>query len=318
MGSTTGRTLHWGRAQGKVGAMQKSLRRFWNFLAAVWSRVGEGHFGLLAAGVAFYAMFAVFPGLAASIAIWSLVSDPVVITEYLEVGEQFLPPGAAQLVRDQVIGLLSTSGATLGWATLVSTLIALYAVRAGVSALIQGLDVVNRSTPRGLLWGWGVDVVLTFALILALFVGLTTVVAVPLILGYLTLGPVEAWLLSVLPWVAMTLLVFTCLSILYRFGPNLSHEAGRPWVSVGVVVATLSWSAVSFAFSTYLANFDSYNRIYGSIGAVAALLMWLYLSVWAVLLGGAINAEMTARKKKWSVLRSRRTKPPLPGKAPQT
>lgn len=271
------------------------LGRLWDFTVAVWWRVGEGHFGLIAAGVAFFAIFAVFPGLAASIAIWSLVADPTVITDYLDVAERFLPPDAADLVHDQVMGLLTTSATTLGWATAASLMVALYSARAGVAALIQGLDVVHRAQPRGLLWGWAVDLMMTGALILALFVGLTTVIAVPVFLRYVSMGSLEAWLLSVLPWGAMFLLVLTCLSILYRYGPNMPDNLGRPWVSVGVIIASLTWSGVSLAFSAYIANFDSYNRIYGSIGAVIALLMWLYLSVWAVLLGGAINAELTER-----------------------
>lgn len=277
--------------------MMRSFRQIWNFLVAVWGRVGEGHFGLIAAGVAFYAMFAVFPGLAASVAIWSLMADPTVITTYLEVGEKFLPADAAALVHDQVIGLLTAPRAALGWTTLVTVLVALYSARAGVAALISGLDVVHRARPRGFLWGLVIDFVPTFALIFALFVGLATVIAVPLVLNYLALGAAEGWIVRLLPWGAMFLLVLTCLSILYRFGPNLPDELGRPWVSVGVMVAAIVWAAVSFAFSTYLANFDSYNRVYGSIGAVAALLMWLYLSVWAILLGGAINAELTHRGK---------------------
>ena len=78
------------------------------FFVAVWGRVGAGHFGLIAAGVAFYAMFAVFPGLAASVAIWSLMADPGVIASYLSVAEDFLPVDAATLVHDQVMGLLVT------------------------------------------------------------------------------------------------------------------------------------------------------------------------------------------------------------------
>ena len=97
---------------------------------------------------------------------------------------------------------------------------------------------------------------------------------------------------KVLPWAAMFLLVLTCLSILYRFGPNVEGGFRSPWISVGVLVAALSWAGVSIGFSVYLANFNSYNAIYGSIGAVIILMMWLYLSVWAVLLGGAINAEL--------------------------
>lgn len=269
--------------------------RLWDFLVAVWWRVGDGHFGLIAAGVAFFAVFAVFPGLAASIAIWSLVSDPLVIADYLEVAERFLPPDAAQLVHDQVMALVTAPRTTLGWATLISLAIALFSARAGVSALIQGLDVVHRATPRGWVRGWLVDFAMTGALILALFAGLVTVVAVPVLLRYLPLAGGGARLLALLPWAAMFLLVLTCLSILYRFGPNMRAQTGRPWVSVGVLVATVLWSAVSLAFSAYLSNFDSYNRIYGSIGAVAALLMWLYLSVLSVLLGGAINAELTER-----------------------
>ncbi len=276
--------------------MIETARSLMAFFWAIWGRVGAGHFGLIAAGVAFYAMFAVFPGIAASVAIWSLVADPGVIASYLQVAEEFLPPDAGVLVHDQVMGLLATPRTTLGWATAFSILIALYSARAGVSALISGLEVVHRATPRSFLWGWAIDFILTGALILALFVGLTTSIAVPIILQYIELGPLNAWLLAVLPRLAMFLLVLTCLAILYRFGPNRPEGTARPHIWLGMMVATLAWALVSIAFSEYLANFDSYNRIYGSIGAVAALLMWLYLSVWAVLLGGAINAEISERQ----------------------
>lgn len=272
--------------------------KLWQFVLAVWTRVGDGHFGLIAAGVAFYAMFAVFPGLGAAVALWGLVADPVVITGYLEVAERFLPPDAGKLVHDQVMGLILAPRAALGWTTILSLAIALYSARAGVSALIQGLDVVHRATPRGWLKHYAVDFLLTAALIGALFVALVTVVVVPVVLSYVQFGTFEAWLTKVLPFGAMFLLVVTCLSILYRFGPNVEGGFRSPWISVGVLVAALTWAGVSIGFSVYLANFNSYNAIYGSIGAVIILMMWLYLSVWAVLLGGAINAELDARTQR--------------------
>lgn len=277
--------------------MKQTFRQIWNFLVAVWWRVGDGHFGLIAAGVAFYAMFAVFPGLTATIAIWSLVADPGAIEGYLAVAERFLPVDAAKLVHDQVITLVSAPKAVLGWATLVSVFLALYSARAGVAALVQGLDVVHRTTSRSWLWGWAVDFMLTGALVTALIVALATTVVVPILLEYMDSGTVSAWITKFLPWAAMLLLVMTCLGVLYRFGPNVGKGRAR-WVSPGMVVAALAWSGVSIAFSTYLANFNSYNRIYGSIGAVIVLLTWLYLSVWAVLLGGAINAELTERSRR--------------------
>lgn len=268
------------------------IAQFWHFLVAVSTRVGDGHFGLVAAGVAFYAMFAVFPGLGAAVALWGLVADPAAITGYLQVAERFLPPEAGALVHDQVMGLITAPKAALQWTTILSLGIALYSARAGVSALIQGLDVVHRARPRGWIRGYAVDFILTLALIGALFVALVTVVVVPILLSYVQFGTFEAWLTKVLPFGAMFLLVVTCLSILYRFGPNVEGGFRSPWISVGVLVAAAAWAGVSIGFSVYLANFNSYNAIYGSIGAVIILMMWLYLSVWAVLLGGAINAEL--------------------------
>lgn len=271
------------------------MKKCWDFSVAVLNRVAQGHFSLIAAGVAFYAMFAVFPGLTATIAIWSMVADPGVISEYLTVAERFLPPEASTLVHDQVTNLLMAPRAVLGWATALSVLVAIYSARAGVSALVQGLDVVHRAVPRRWLRGWAVDFVLTGALIGALIAALVTVVVVPILLSYVPVGTFSAWLTSVLPWAAMFVLVLTCLSILYRFGPNVPGGFRSPWITVGVLVAALAWAGVSIGFSVYLSNFNSYNRIYGSIGAVIILMTWLYLSVWAVLLGGAINAELDER-----------------------
>lgn len=275
----------------------KIVRELWEFLVCVWTRVGDGHFGLIAAGVAFFAMFAVFPGLAAAIAVWGMFADPRVIQGYLSIAERFLPPEARTLVHDQVMGLISAPRTALQWTTILSLFIALYSARAGVSALVQGLDVVHRSKPRGWLWSWAVDFVLTGALIGALFVALVTVVVVPILLNFVQFGTFEAWLTKVLPWGAMFLLVVTCLSILYRFGPNVPGGFRSPWISVGVLVASVAWAGVSIGFSVYLSNFNSYNVFYGSIGAVIILMMWLYLSVWSVLLGGAINAELDARMR---------------------
>lgn len=104
----------------------------------------------------------------------------------------------------------------------------------------------------------------------------------------------------------MFLLVLTFLSILYRFGPNVPGGFRSGWITVGVIFAALAWAGVSIGFSAYLANFNSYNRIYGSIGAVIILMMWLYLSVWAILVGGAINAELDARARMFRAMGRKR------------
>lgn len=277
--------------------MTKSLKQFWRFVVAVLARVGDGSFGLIAAGVAFYAMFAVFPGIAAVVALWGIMADPVVIAGYLQVAERFLPTEAAELVHDQVMGLLQAPRSTLGWATFVSVVVALYSARNGVSALVQGLDVVHRTDSRSWLVGIGRDFVLTLTLIGALFATLATVVIVPIFLRYVPIDSFAPNLTRFLPWLAMFVLVLVCLSILYRYGPNVPPGERSRWFSVGVIFATVAWAGVSMGFSLYLQNFNSYNRIYGSIGAAVILMMWLYLSVWALLVGGAINAELDQHRR---------------------
>lgn len=269
-------------------------RRPWRFAAAVATRASDGRLGLIAAGVAFYAMFAVFPGLGAVVAVWGLVADPSILPGYLENAGRFLPPEARELVHGQVMGLVNAPRSTLGWATLASLGIALYSVRNGVAALIGGLDVVHQASRRGWLAGLVREFAVTLALMGALLASLATVVIVPVILARMPLGGLGAWLLRYLPWAVMFATVLACLAIVYRLGPNLPPDTPRRWLSAGVVFTALAWAGVSMAFSTYLAHFNSYNRIYGSIGAVIILMMWLYLSVWAVLAGGAINAELAS------------------------
>jgi membrane protein len=93
--------------------------------------------------------------------------------------------------------------------------------------------------------------------------------------------------------VAVALVVLS-LGLIYRFGPNHGARDVRLF-TVGLAVALALWAAVSRGLVIYLANFASYNQVYGSIGAVVALLLWFYLSAYAVLLGAAIDAERARR-----------------------
>jgi membrane protein len=90
------------------------------------------------------------------------------------------------------------------------------------------------------------------------------------------------------------------LGIVYRYGPNRDGFRRGPWLTPGVFVALLIWIAASYVFSAYLQNFARYNEIYGALGAAVILMMWLYISAYAVLLGGALNAklERNARRRR--------------------
>jgi membrane protein len=98
-------------------------------------------------------------------------------------------------------------------------------------------------------------------------------------------------LLSILRWPTLLVVVFAWLAVIYRYGPSRQDAKWR-WVTWGSAMAAMLWLAASMLFSWYVANFDSYNKTYGSLGAGVGFMMWIWLSVVIVLLGAALNAEM--------------------------
>lgn len=288
-------------------------RDYWNFIAALLQRMDKIHMSLIAAGVAFYAMFAVFPGLAAIIALWGLWFDPTVIMEYMDVAEEFIPDEAAQLLHTQVIALTNGGGTQLGWASAISFIIATIAARAGVTALISGLNAAYGVRSHSTIFGFLLAYVLTLAVMGIVLVGLATIVVVPVALNFFPPSPLRSWLVSSLPWGALFLIVLVEIGVLYRYGPNVKTPR-TPVFTWGSLFAALAWAAASVAFSVYLSSFNSYNRIYGSIGAVVALLMWFYLAGFSVLMGALINVEL-GRRRRIRAARAARREIPAEGDA---
>ncbi|MDO5368790.1 YihY/virulence factor BrkB family protein [Paracoccus sp. (in: a-proteobacteria)] len=272
------------------------LRESWSFVAALFERMDKIHMGLIAAGVAFYAMFAVFPGLAALIALWGLWFDPAIIQEYDRYVDEFVPGQAAEILHAQIDALTSGGRTQLGWASAISFVIATVAARAGVDALVRGLNAAYGVRSHSTIVGFVLAYALTLAIVGVVILGLATIVIVPLAFNFMEHGPLRSWLIGVTPWVAMFLIVIIGIGILYRYGPNVKRPRTRIF-TWGALFAALAWAAASVAFSLYLARFDSYNRIYGSIGAVVALLMWFYLAGFSVMMGALINVEMDRHKR---------------------
>lgn len=268
----------------------------WQFIQALLDRQDRIHMGLIAAGVAFYAMFAVFPGLAAIIALWGLWFDPAVILAYVRVADEFIPDQAAEILHTQVSALMSDGRTKLGWTSAISFVIATIAARAGVEALVRGLNAAHGVRSHSTIFGFVLAYLLTLAIVGIVLMGLALIVVMPLIINLLTIGPLRAWLVTALPWVAMFLIVLIGIGILYRYGPNVKTPR-TPVFTWGSLIAALAWGAASIAFSAYLSSFNSYNRIYGSIGAVVALLMWFYLAGFSVMLGALINVELARRRR---------------------
>lgn len=263
----------------------------WRVSRGCFAQIGDSNLSLIAAGVAFFSMLSIFPALAALIALFGLISDPAVVAAQLEEVKVLLPVEVYELINTQVTGLITASTDTLSWAGIISVLVALWTARAGVGAMMVGLNAVyGRSDPNAV-WQYLQAYLLTIALVFVGIVALLMVVVTPVILTFFPLAGYSLLLIEALRWVIAVLVLFIGIGLLYRYGPN-RHGARVGWLSIGSFIAVVSWVAVSVAFSYYVANFGNYNQVYGSIGAVIAMLVWLWIGSFLVLIGASLNAQV--------------------------
>ena len=272
--------------------LKRWARSRWQALKGVWWMMDEKNLSLMAAGVAFSALFALFPGTGAVIALWSYWYDPAVIQEQLRVMDDIIPHDAYTILEDQVIRVVEANAGLHGWALLLTFGVAIWSAGIAVDSLLRGMNLIyGRKNPHSLL-NLAVSFALTIILIAVALVALAAVVVVPILLALFPLGQLERFTSGVVHWGPALGIVVAGIWLLYRFGP--SRNGGQPVgrLMPGVAFAVTLWGVASVAFSYFLANFGRYNEVYGSLAAVAALLMWLYISAYAVLFGAALNAEL--------------------------
>lgn len=263
---------------------------------ALWQRINRVDISLIAAGIAFFGFLAIFPAIAAVIAIWGFAFDPGVIQSQLALTRNYLPAEAFDLLTAQVARLLAANSRDLGLTTIISTTLALWSSRAGVGALIGGLNSIHGYPGRNGFWHLIRAIVLTFALVGLALSALALAVVVPLVIGFLPIEAAKAATLEAVNFGLGLSLVMLAIALTYLLGPNRPAWAPRPPILTrGLFVAVVLWAIVSRGLVFYFANFGSYNHIYGSIGAVVALMFWFYGSAFAVLLGAALDAEHTHR-----------------------
>ena len=271
------------------------LREWYNIARQVIDDLGEKNAALISAGVAFYGLFAIFPGIAATISLFGLFADPTVVDSQLDLMRGLMPPGVFALFEAQIDGLLSAGSATLGVTTLISIAVALWSARTGVAALIRGLNAIFDRPNRGSVRHVLVALLLTVCLVGVAVVALLMVVVAPILLAIIPFDTDRGLLLEGIRWLVAISVLFVGLGILYRYGPN-RRFARMSWFTPGAVLVVVLWIAMSAAFSIYVANFATYNEVYGSLGAVIALLFWFYLSAYLILVGGALNVTLDRRK----------------------
>jgi membrane protein len=282
-----------GDAAGREAARPSEIppRGWFAILRRALAEVKEDNVSLLAAGVAFYAILAIFPAIIALVTIYGMVADPAQVESQVGEFAKSLPSGADQLITEQLTNVVNAGEQALSIGLAISLLAVLWSASSGVQGLVKSLNLVyDERETRGFLKLRGLSLLLTLGAIVVTVAALVLITVFPGVIDDLGLGQAAELAASIVRWVVLALLVLTALAVLYRFAPDRANPRWR-WVSWGAVVALVLWLLGSVGFSWYVDNFGKYNQTYGALAAVIILLLWLYLSAFAVLLGAELDAE---------------------------
>jgi membrane protein len=291
------RGQHEDSARGSTADPRAGGKRSWrDSITRLKGEVAKDRLSIVSAGVAFYALLAAFPALAALIAIYGLVFDPQQVVDQVQGMSGFIPPQAAELLVGQLQELARADRGALGLGAAGGLLLALWSASAGVRTLMEALNVAyGEEEKRGFFKRTGLSLLLTLGVIAGAILAIACVVLLPAVIDFLGLGSTLEGLLYYARWPILAAAFWIGLRIIYRYGPSRGHP--RPAGFGGPLLVTVLWLAGSLLFSWYVENFGNYNKTYGSMAAVVVLLMWLLLSAYAVLIGAEIDAEGERRER---------------------
>jgi len=248
-----------------------------------------------AAALTYYGLLSLFPALIAMVSLIGIFGDPKTTTDSLtEIITEIGPASAAETFSGPIESIVENRG-TAGIAFVVGLAVALWSASAYVGAFMRASNVIYE-TPEGRPF-WKLRP-LQIAVTLAMIVMMTL-----LALGLVLTGPVveaiaspiglsstaiDVW--NIAKWPVMVGIFLLMVAVLYYASPNVKLR-GFKWVTMGSVVAIVVWIVASAAFALYVANFGSYDKTYGALGGLVALLVWFWISNLAILFGHQLNAE---------------------------
>lgn len=270
-------------------ARQNPFAVCWNIASLVAQRMSHDNLSLVAAGVAFYAMFAIFPALGALVSIYGLFGDAHVVQTQVQQLTALLPSETGKLLNDALTSLLAKPASSLNSGLLLSLGIAVWGARAGTSSLMAGLNIACEMEEKRSIWlSEGTALGLALGAIVFAIVALTTVAIIPLIISYLPVSAALSSWLNYARWPVLAAFILLALDVIYRYAPSRSAPRWR-FLSTGTLLAAALWIAGSWLFSVYVTHFGTYDATYGPLGAVVVLLLWFWLSALIVLLGATVD-----------------------------
>ena len=273
------------------------------FFKELYDKVFETEVSSSAAQVAFYFSFAFFPLLLFLVSLFGMVLDSTdeLRRELYQYLAQIMPQSAYQLVHTTMDEIIETSS---GGKLTIGLLVTLWSASAGVDSIRTALNRVYEVSETRPWWRTKLQsLVLTFLFILLLAIVLAGVTAgwslVKVSLAGLGLEVTSPWLLTTIQWGSLVVVMLFATTVVYSWVPCFRRFHWF-WITPGAVTAIIVWILAGWLFRVYLQYFNTYSKAYGSLGAVIILMLWMYITGLALLLGGAINsvlAEMAEKRE---------------------
>jgi membrane protein len=277
--STDGKATH---------PQQFSITNWWQITKRVIQKIQQDNMSLIAAGVAFYFLLAIFPLLASLISMYGLFVDHDTLNQHINLLVGVIPEQSRTILETQIEKLLSTDNSALSLGFIFSFLLTLWSGGKGSVALISACNITYQEhKTRSFFKMIVVRILLTLATVLIMLLMLLLIVGIPILLNLVNESSQS--LLSWITWPILLLVFNLSLASLYKYAPHRESAKWR-WVTPGATLATLFWLIGSYLFNLYISEYASYNETYGSMGGVVILLMWFYITAYTILLGAEINA----------------------------
>ncbi|CDZ61038.1 YihY/virulence factor BrkB family protein [Neorhizobium galegae] len=261
---------------------------FWR----VYDGVTRDRIMLIAAGVTYYLLLALFPAASALVSLYGFVADPSAIVDRIAFLSSVMPADGLNIFLEQLRALTSERNTTLSIALIGGLALALWSANNGMKALFEAMNVAYaEEEKRSIVRLNVISLLFTLGALLLAIVILFAMGVVPAVLRYLWLDRFTEIIIRLARWPVMMLFVAGGIMMLYRFGPS-REPAKLKWLTWGAAFSTVAWLAASIAVSFYLGNIADYNATYGTLGALIGFMVWTWISVIIVIVGAEINAEL--------------------------
>ncbi len=279
-----------GRGRGAASPAEIPARGWKDILKRTVTEFNADQAPLIAAGITFYTLLALFPALGAFVALYGLFADVREAQQHLRLLAFMLPADALKFIGDQMIRLASAKTGGLSVAFAVSLATSIWSANGAVNALMTGLNIAYEET-EARNWFLKTLVSLAFAVGFLAFIilGVGVLAAAPAIETFA--GPRAAMTFRLVSTTALLAVLWLGLTLLYCYGPSREPARWR-WITWGSVSTLVLWIVVSVVFSSYVGRFAHYDRTYGPLGAVIGFMIWSWLSSMVVLAGAELNSEI--------------------------